>query len=216
MARSPAKTAAADVSAAPAPAARQQDPAHFAPRDGRAVVIGRDGKPIYRGVAPGQASGTTDVYNIAAKYQPPGYVYEWKRYATLNAPDYSYHAEVQRVGGWAPVQNERHPGVWLPPDHKGAIIINGLMLMERPIELHREALREEKNAADEKVRHAKTSRGLQAASNGVDTNTPEARAASFVKEGRLRDGNIGKDGMSDADAIAEARPTYNYDRSSID
>lgn len=211
MARSPAKTAAPVADAAP-----QAAPAQFAPRDGRAVVIGRDGKPMYRGVAPGQASGTTDVYNIAAKYQPPGWVYEWKRYATLNAPDYSYHAEVQRVGGWIPVQNERHPGVWLPPDHKGAIVINGLMLMERPIELHREALREEKMSADEKVRHAKTSRGLQAASAGVDTDTAEARAASFVKEGRLRDGNVGADGISDADAIAQTRASYNYDRSSID
>ena len=215
MARSPAAKPAAPAVAQPpgaAPAAAQ----HFAPRDGRAVVIGRDGKPIYRGVAPGQASGQTDMYSIAAQYAPPGWVYEWKRYATLNQPDYTYQAQVKRVGGWAEVMNDRHPGVWLPPELKSAIIIDGLILMERPVELHREALMEQKAAADGAVRKAKTERGLQAASAGIDTSTPEARGASFVKEGRLLDGNVGRDGMTDADAIAQARPTYNYDRSSVD
>ncbi len=208
MARSPAKTAAAPASA--------PEMSPNVPRDGRAVVMGRDGKPIYRGVAPGQSMAGHDMFDIAAQYQPPGWVYEWKRYSTLNQPDHTYQAQIQRVGGWTPVQNERHPGVWLPEDHKGSIIIDGLILMERPVELHREAVRDLKAQADEKVRRSKVERGLQAATAGVDTNTAAARNASFVREGRLLDGNVGRDGLTDADAIAEARPTYNYDRSSVD
>lgn len=217
MARSPAKTAApAPRAAAPAPAmapaqAAAPDPMANIPRDGRAVSLGRDGKPVYR-----QSSVNSDPFSIAAELQPPGWIYEWKRYSVHNQPDYTYHAQVQRVGGWTPVQNERHPGIWLPPDHKGAIVIDGLMLMERPINLHIEARNELKAAADAKVRQAKVERGLQAATSGIDVNTAAARNASFVKEGRLLDGNVGRDGMTDADAIAEARPTYSYDRQSVD
>lgn len=210
MARSPTKSAPAAAPRIDTPAPQQD----FVPRDGRAVVMGRDGKPLYRGVAPGQVNGGHDVFSQAALYQPPGYVYEWKRYATMNAPDYTYQAQIQRVGAWAPVQNDRHPGVWLPPDHKGAIIIDGLILMERPIELHMEAKGEAQREADSRVQRAKTERGLAAASSGIDTNTPAARNASYVREGRLLDGNVGKDGLTDADAIRAARPVY--DRQTVD
>lgn len=211
MARQPAKAAA---TAAPrsAPEAAP-DPMANVPRDGRAVVIGRDGKAVYRQNGIGSAS---DPYAIANELAPPGWVYEWKRYSTLNQVDFSYQATVQRVGGWTPVMADRHPGVWLPADTKGAIIIDGLILMERPIELHIEATREFKRQADGAMRKAKEERALIARSQGVDVNTPAARGASFVKEGRLLDGSVGRDGMSDADAIAQARPAYSYDQNSID
>ncbi len=198
MARSPSKTAAAA-----APRAAETQARDNIPRDGRAITIGRDGKPLYR-----QSNIGVDIFALAASVQPPGWVYEWKRYSVMNSPDYTYQAQIQRVGGWTPVPNDRHPGVWLPPDHKGAIIIDGLQLMERPVELHIEAMNEAKREADGRVKRAKVERGLQAASSGIDTNTPAARGASFVREGRLLDGGVGKDGKTDADAIMEARPTY--------
>lgn len=194
----------------PAPALRRDIPI---PRDGRAVVIGRDGKPLYRGVGIDEEEAS-DAYQIAAKLQPPGYVYEWKRYATVNEPDYNYQSTVQRVGAWRPVMNERHPGVWLPGDYTGAIIVEGLILMERPIELHDEAIAQEKRKAQERVGRAKRERALTPPSGvDVDTQHQAARAASFVREGRLLDGSATDgDGMTDADAVKAARPKYEYNR----
>lgn len=194
----------------PAPEMRRDIPI---PRDGRAVVIGRDGQPLYRGVGANEEEAA-DPYQIAAKLQPPGYVYEWKRYATVNEPDYAYQSMVQRVGAWRPVMNDRHPGVWLPVDYPGAIIVEGMILMERPIELHMEALDQERRKAQERVGRAKRERALTPpAGVGVDTQHQAARNASFIREGRLLDGQgTDGDGMTDADAVRAARPKYNYDR----
>lgn len=205
MARQPAAAPKTAAPRAAAPAA--EDPMRNVPRDGRAVALGRDGKPLYR-----QSGATTDVYSLASELAPAGWVYEWKRYSTLNQVDFPYQAAVQRIGRWEAVPADRHPGVWLPPDHKGSIIIDGLILMERPIELHIEARREEKREADGRMRRAKEERALVPKSSGVDVDTPAARNASFIREGRLLDGNVGRDGMTDADAIAQTRSPYNYDR----
>lgn len=212
MARQPAaKIAPAPKQAAPEAAAAPQP---FIPRDGRAVVIGRDGKPQFRQTGVGGAG--QDPYALANGLAPPDYVYEWKRYSTLNQVDFTYQAAVARVGGWEVVPAERHPGVWLPVDAKGAIIIDGLILMERHRALHAEAKAETDRAANMAVRKAKEERALAPRSAGIDTDTAAARNASFVREGRLLDGGVGKDGVSDAEALAQTRANYSYDRQTID
>ena len=182
------------------PAAQQ-----FQAPPGRAVAIGRDGKPIYRQTS----NGSHDPYAIDPFLIPQGWVYEWKRYSIYNQVDHTHQAKLARVGRWTPVPAERHDGEFLPPGAKGSIIHDGLILMERPIELHREAQMEEKRAADDAMRRAKTERGLPSASAGVNTQTIEARRASFVRQEAAN--------AEDMAALAEMpRGSYDYDRQTID
>lgn len=109
--------------------------------EGRAVAIGRDGKPIYR-----RTTSSTDPFYVPDGIADPGWTYEWKRHTTLNQEDPGYAAEL-RMNGWTPVPAERHPGMWAPEGTVGPIIRQGLMLMERPEPLTKEAREEQRKAA---------------------------------------------------------------------
>lgn len=109
--------------------------------EGRAVAIGRDGKPIYR-----RTTSSTDPFYVPREIVEPGWSYEWKRHAVLNQEDPGYAAELN-MNGWTPVPAERHPGMWAPEGTQGPIIRQGLMLMERPEALTQEARDEERKAA---------------------------------------------------------------------
>lgn len=198
----PPQSATPPISAS-VPQARAAD---VKPPAGRAVAIGRDGKPMWRQNAPGDS----DPYAGANKYAPPGWTYEWKRYSIYNAPQATYQSTIQRVGRWTPVQHEAHPGVFGAPGERGSIIHEGLILMERPTALHNEARQEEQNLADEKVRRAKRERGLAPASAGIATDTDAARAATYVQESRaLQDEHYLED-------LAMAKPSYDRSVNSID
>lgn len=174
---------------------------------GRAVAIGRDGKPMWRQSVPGNG---TDQFAAAASYAPQGWVYEWKRHSIYNSPQTTYQSTIQRVGRWSPVPADRHPGVFGPPDMKGSIIHDGLILMERPWALHEEAKNEEKRTADGEVNRAKRERGLTPASPGIATNTAAARDATFVKESRaLEDEHFMED-------LSAAKPSYDRNVNTID
>lgn len=80
---------------------------------------------------------------------PPGTSYEWKRVTTYGKSDPSYDI-LMREQGWEPVDASRHPEL-VAEGHKGAIIRDGLMLMERPVELTQEAQAEDRAAAREAV-----------------------------------------------------------------
>lgn len=180
-----------------------EEPKVTRPPSGRAVAIGRDGKPIWR-----TASATgEDPYAMAKAYEPEGWVYEWKRYSIHNKIEEAYHSNLMRAGAWSFVTHETHPGIFGKMGATGIIIIGDQALMERPLSLHREAMADEKKTADERLRRAKTERGLQAASSGVDTNTPDARAATYVKQ--PYDPDLAQD-------IASAKPKYDRDNMTID
>src|SRR5690606_18695243 len=78
---------------------------------------------------------------------PDGGGWAWKRHTVYNAPDPTYQAALAR-DGWEPVMAENYPGVFMPVDYKGPVVIDGLMLMERPAALTEEARLEEKRKAD--------------------------------------------------------------------
>jgi len=173
-----------------------------APR-GRAVAIGRDGKPIWRT----QTSTGDDPYALAKQYEPEGWAYEWKRETVRNQVDSQYHSGLHMNGGWTRVPHERHPGVFGSLEAKGGIICGDLGLWERPEVLHKEAMSDLKRAADEKMYRAKSERGLAAASAGIDVNTPQARANTFVRQ--AVDPTLQED-------IAAARPAYDRSNMAID
>lgn len=121
-----------------------------------------------------------DRYAFDKSIVPDGWVYQWKRHTILGQEDPSYQAELHQVG-FTPVPAERHDGMFLPVGFKGSIIIGGQILMERPVELEMEARAEDKARADAQVRGSKEQFGLATRAPGFETNTPNARRASFAR-----------------------------------
>jgi len=103
-----------------------------------------------------------DKFAIPAEMIPEGSSYEWKRKTTYGASDPSYDV-LMRTQGWLPVDVSRHPE-FMPPGWSGSIERDGLILMERPIELTREAQEEERLSARLAVATKETQLGL--AGNG--------------------------------------------------
>ena len=82
---------------------------------------------------------------------PDGWTYEWKRKSVLGQEDPSYQVSLERMG-WEPVPADRHPS-YMPTGGKYATIErDGMILMERPMELTEEARRIELKKARQQVR----------------------------------------------------------------
>lgn len=197
----PRKTAtAAKPDPVEAPRAGPQPPPMGHNSGQRPIAIGRDGKPIY-------LSGDydpTDFFAVASTVQPPGWIYEWKRYSIYNEEQKGYQAQLKMNGHWTPVQHETHPGVFGSTNASGAIIYEGQILMERPREVHQHFKDLEKQRADQKISQTKASHGLGGrVAPGVDPNTAAARQNSFVRSQRVAVEDVPK-------------PGYNYDPTSID
>jgi hypothetical protein len=140
----------------------------------RVVATGRDGKPIWR-----KSQDSVDKYAIPHGAEPDGWKYEWKRKSIFGKEDVQHQVNLNR-NGWTDVPASRHDGVWMPAGHPGSIEIDGLVLMEIPIELHREARAEDKREADRAVGNARRSAGMPA-SSVADPSHPEARKATYVR-----------------------------------
>ena len=98
-----------------------------------------------------------DKYHIDASAIPDGMSYEWKTVSVFGKEDPSYNVML-RDQGWEPVTSDRHPDM-VAEGYKGPIIRDGLMLMERPIELTREAQAEDRAAAREVIQTKKQQMG---------------------------------------------------------
>jgi hypothetical protein len=80
---------------------------------------------------------------------PPGWTYEWKTHTVFNKAFPHYTTQLLR-SGWSPVPANRHRELLYPEYTDESIIIDGLMLMERPKELtDRRRLREKLKATDQ-------------------------------------------------------------------
>lgn len=86
-----------------------------------------------------------DRFHIDASSIPEGITYEWKRHTTYGQSDPTYDVDI-REQGWEAVPADRHPEL-VPAGHRGPIVRGGLMLMERPVELTREAQQEDRDRA---------------------------------------------------------------------
>lgn len=104
------------------------------------VVVGRNGEVLSRTRA---GAGSTDPMEIHATDIPIGWKYQWNTVSIYNEPQYGTQSDMD-ANGWRAVPASRHPGRWVSADHGDAsIIIGGLRLEERPIELDNEAKAEE-------------------------------------------------------------------------
>ena len=186
------RTAARPVAAeAPAAAARQAErPTHTA--DGRVIAYNRKGEPVSRM----QSTNGVDQYALPGDLPPTGWSWEWKRVEVVNKTDPQYAAELTN-NGWEPVLAESYPGRFMPADYKGPIMRNGLMLMERDINLTIEAMAQDQMRARDKVQVSRRSRKLGTeGAHGVTTDHHGVQQNTFVRV--ARDGGTGL-------------PTPNYD-----
>lgn len=125
----------------------------------------------------------TDRFYIPVDRIPHGESWEFKRTATAGQPD-PYHQQALYENGWLPVDPRKHP--WLLPAVNGGAPapstyeIDGMILMERPMELTLEARREDEMRATGQVRDNDIS--LQRAPTGEErVMTQKVREATQVR-----------------------------------
>jgi hypothetical protein len=100
-----------------------------------------------------------DTFHIPMEEIPEGSSYEFKRFSVNGQEDPFYIARM-REQGWEPVDPKRHPN-WLPPGYSlPHIIKGGQILMERPMELTKEARAENRVLARQQVREAEQRLGM--------------------------------------------------------
>lgn len=105
-----------------------------------------------------RADTIDDPFHIPQDEIPEGLSYEWKRWTVAGLEDPFYIANM-RSQGWEPVHPRNHPN-WVPPGYSEPHIIKGgQILMERPIELTREAQEEMRTLARRQIRDAESRLG---------------------------------------------------------
>ena len=106
-----------------------------------------------------RATVSDDPFFIPLDEIPEGSSYEWKRLSNVGEENPFYIAQM-RSQGWEPVDTKRHPS-WVPPGYdKPNIVKGGMVLMERPIELTREAQAEQRSLAKQQMREAEQRLGM--------------------------------------------------------
>lgn len=110
---------------------------------------------------------------------PEGLTYEWKRFSTVGEEDHFYLSQM-RQQGWEPVDPRNHP-TWVPAGYdKPNIIRGGLILMERPAELTKEAREEVRSESRQRMFEAEQRLGLTPA--GQLTREHQGLQNRVVKE----------------------------------
>lgn len=108
------------------------------------------------------ATAQANPFDLPKDEIPEGSSYEWKRFSVSgqSADHNPFYLASMRSQGWEPVDPRRHPN-WVPPRYdKPNIIRDGLILMERPVELTNEARQEQEGLARKQMRIAKERLGL--------------------------------------------------------
>jgi hypothetical protein len=109
------------------PKPREEDPRTRAAR--RAMELREQGSTDDDGV---------DKFYIDPKIIPDGWSYEWKTYTVLGKENPSYQVAMAHKG-WEAVPRSRHPSL-MPLNYQGETIEReGMVLMERPLEITQEA-----------------------------------------------------------------------------
>lgn len=102
-----------------------------------------------------------DKFYVDPKTIPDGMSYEWKRLSSLGQEDRRHQVNLAR-NRWVPVPAERHPEIGgdpMNPDQHGRpnphadhIVIDGLILMERPIQITQKVQADDARLARGQVR----------------------------------------------------------------
>lgn len=111
-------------------------------RDDEASHDGGDGGPRLQR----KRNRTADKLYIDPRTIPRGMSYEWKRESCYGESD-RYHIVEMMDNHWKPVPADRHPNLAKDGDSSGHIKLKGLILMERPAYLTKEAQDEDYDIA---------------------------------------------------------------------
>jgi hypothetical protein len=113
-------------------------------RYGRVMALNRAGKLISR-----TSYATTDKFEVPLSFIPDGWTYQWLSQSTVGKANNNAHFY---ANGWEPVPTRRHDGVFMAKGTDGPIIVDDMILVERPVELTLEARAEEVKAAKSLIR----------------------------------------------------------------
>ena len=91
-----------------------------------------------------------DRLKVPKELIPQGMDYQWVTDSILGQPQPQRRARFERRA-WTPVPAERHDGMFMPKGYKGEINVDGLVLMERPLEFSIRARQKEREKAREQV-----------------------------------------------------------------
>lgn len=117
-------------------------------RRGAMVVTGRNGEALTR-----RRTTVGDIFHVPPDEIPAGWDYQWNTVSVAgNAEVARDHQVIMHANGFRPVPADRHPGRWTASGEKGAIIVNGLRLEERPTTLGNEARSEDHAKARTQMR----------------------------------------------------------------
>lgn len=141
------------------------------PDTGRVVAFGRTRK----------RQANVNQFEIDRSIVPPGWDYQWVTF-TVYGQEQVHGIVSFKENGWTEVPADRHPGMFMPHGHKGAIIRDGQVLMERPMALTVEARNEERRSAWGQSNSARQQFGIRGApEKGFVTDTPDVRRMSYAR-----------------------------------
>jgi hypothetical protein len=113
-------------------------------------VVGRDGEVLTRRAQFAASDPFELPPDFVAATLAENYSLEWKTEYVYNEERGVYISRLQRDGGWRPVKNNRLPGVF-SGDGEEPVRHDGMILMERPLDLTLAARREEQISAREQL-----------------------------------------------------------------
>jgi hypothetical protein len=106
---------------------------------GRLEVTGRNGEALSR-----TRTYVGDIFEIPQEMIPDGWAYQWNAVSIAgNSEIILDQNHMMHQNGWRPVPAERYAGTLVPKGATGNIIRGQQMLMERPMELTKEAQAED-------------------------------------------------------------------------
>lgn len=141
----------------------------------RVEIAGRGGELLSR-----RHDDVTNQYELPPEFiemtNAEGYDLEWKTEFVYGQERVTYQAKLH-ANGWRPVLNNRLPGLFAAEGETGPIRHEGMILMERPMPLTKEARAEEASKATDQIRIKHQSWGVETKDKSIfDPGTPMARS----------------------------------------
>ncbi len=112
---------------------------------------------------------------------PDGMDYQWVTDSILGQPAPQRRARFERKG-WQAVPASRHEGRWTPKGYQGEINVDGLVLMERPLELSIRARQKNKQNAMMQVR----AKEAQLTGGNIPGVTLDTQHQTAVRQNKIR------------------------------
>ena len=121
-----------------------------------------------------------DKLKIYSDEIPNGMSYEWKRVSIRGMDDKSHQANLISRGFWSPVPGNRLPRFGISGD--APIVVDDLMLMERPIEYTEERHKQAETKAKHLVSSKMNELGMAKGGNQFDRTAPKVKRTMEIPD----------------------------------